>query len=46
MPENFALYSRTIGSLPQEEMRALVDDLVPVCADTDRRRPSPISGRI
>ena len=36
MSESFALCSRSVGSLPREQMQALADDLAPECAETER----------
>src|SRR5712691_8840544 len=36
MPENFALYSKTLDALPKDQMRVLSDDVCPNVEVTDR----------
>ncbi|MBV9381871.1 MAG: hypothetical protein JO242_14530, partial [Streptosporangiaceae bacterium] len=35
MPENFALYSQTLDSLPEEQMLKLVDGVRPIIAPSE-----------
>lgn len=36
MPENFALYSQSVDTLPRARMQVLANDLAPEVADTER----------